>query len=355
MTFTTKRKNVSLQWHLTAECDQNCAHCYVTDNRTYRQELENTLTLDECIAVIDSHTRFAEKLGATPNLVLTGGDPLLRRDFFDIAGYAQEKGSTISVLGNPYHLNENNLAKLKTLGIKSYQISIDGLRKTHDDYRKRGSFDASVRAIEELKNTGIRTVVMYSISRQNAKDLIPVMQLASDLQVNAFAFARVCGYGNGKQLDPFTPLEYRDLLLQAYDKEKQLISGGSKTTFTKKDHLWTLLLKELEEISCEPTPDGLIYGGCSIGVHGLCILADGTAFACRRFYSPIGKVPEQSIEEIFLSDEMNKYRNANYENCSRCDLSQYCRGCPAVAYNETGIFGSPDPQCWRKFEYSKFP
>ncbi|MBI4980213.1 hypothetical protein HZC30_01490 [Candidatus Woesearchaeota archaeon] len=81
----SKRRSFSLQWHITAECDQNCAHCYVTDDRTYQQELENPLTLDGCTKVIDSHIKFAGKLGATPNLVLTGGDPLLRIEIFHLA------------------------------------------------------------------------------------------------------------------------------------------------------------------------------------------------------------------------------------------------------------------------------
>ncbi len=88
--------------------------------------------------------------------------------------------------------------------------------------------------MKDLKSAGIRTVVMYSISKQNEKDLTDVMQLASDLSVDAFAFARVCGYGNGKNLDDFTPDEYRNLLLKAYTKEKELIAKGSKTKFNKK-------------------------------------------------------------------------------------------------------------------------
>ncbi|MFQ6010522.1 MAG: SPASM domain-containing protein, partial [Candidatus Aenigmatarchaeota archaeon] len=144
-----------------------------------------------------------------------------------------------------------------------------------------------------------------------------------------------------------TPQEYKGLLLDVYAEEKKLKAEGSKTFYNKKDHLWVPLLNELGELSYEPTDDGKIYGGCSIGCNSFCILADGTAFACRRFYSPIGKVPDQSIEEIFVSDELERYRLAEYEKCSACDLFQYCRGCPAVAYGETGRFTSPDPQCWK--------
>jgi radical SAM/SPASM domain protein of ACGX system len=348
----TKRKNnkqrsFSLQWHITVKCDQNCSHCYVRDERTYRNELEAILAFDDCKKVIDDEVEFCQKLEATPHIAFTGGDPLLREDFFEIVKYARKKGVIVSVMGNPYHLNEENIAKLKSLGIRGYQISIDGLKETHDRFRKENSFDRSIEAIKDLRNAGIRTVVMFTISKENADDLLPVMELVSDLSVDVFAFARVCNYGNGEQLESLTPVEYRKILLQAYEKEKELIAEGSTTKFNKKDHLWIPLLEELGEISCQPTSDNIIYGGCSIGIRSLCILSDGTAFACRRFYSPIGKVPDQTIEELFLSAEMDHYRNAHYEKCSLCDLFQYCRGCPAVAYNNVGRFGAPDPQCWR--------
>ena len=283
-----------------------------------------------------------------PHAALTGGDPLLHKHFFDIANYMKEKNVVMSVLGNPFHLNYETIAKLKSLRIRSYQISIDGLRETHDRFRKKGSFDRSIRAIEDLKNVGIRTVLMFTISRQNANELTSIMELASLYSVDVFAFARICNYGNGVGLQSFSPAEYRTILLDAYKKEKELVSKGSKTKFNKKDHLWTPLLEELGEVSYKPTQDHLIFGGCSIGIQSLCILADGTAFACRRFYSPIGKVPEQSIEDIFFSKEMNFYRDSGYEKCSKCNLLQYCRGCPAVSYNNTNRFGAPDPQCWRE-------
>ncbi|MEW5896503.1 MAG: radical SAM protein [Nanoarchaeota archaeon] len=340
-------KKFNLQWHITAECDQNCAHCYITDSRTYNSELEQSLSLSSCKEVIDSHVEFSVKVGAQPNILFTGGDPLLRKDFFEIAGYAHDREVTFSLLGNPYHLSEETISKLKSLDIKGYQLSIGGLAETHDFFRKKGSFDASIKAIHNLTDAGIKTVVMYTLSRKNAQDLLPVMELVSDLSVNVFAFARICNFGNGTGLDSFTASEYRNILLQVYDKEKQLAANGSKTRFNKKDHLWVPLLKELGVINCEKTSDKLIYSGCSIGISGFNILADGTAFACRRFYSPVGKVPEQSIEDIFFSEKLNAYREANFEKCSPCELFQYCRGCPAVAYNQTGKFGSPDPQCWR--------
>ena len=71
-------------------------------------------------------------------------------------------------------------------------------------------------------------------------------------------------------------------------------------------------------------------------------------YACRRFPSAIGKVPEQKIKNIFLGKKMNYYRDLEkFEKCSKCDLKFTCRGCPAVAYGANGSFYAPDPQCWK--------
>jgi radical SAM/SPASM domain protein of ACGX system len=342
------KKRFILQWHITAKCDQNCIHCYTKDSRTYRQEIENQLSFNDCKKVIDSFSEFCNKIEAKPHITFTGGDPLLCEDFFDIIEYARHFGITISILGNPNHLTEDVLLKLKENGVRSYQISIDGLEKIHDSIRGKGSFNISIKALENLKKYNIRTVVMFTLSKQNADDLIPVMNLVSELKVDAFAFARVCGLGKGKNLETFTAQEYRGILLNAYEEEKKLILKGSKTLFNKKDPLWVLLLTELGEFHPNPQSTEKIYSGCPIGCRSFTILSDGTAFACRRFYSPIGKVTEQSIEDIFLSEELDKYRNINFEKCSKCSLFAYCRGCPAVAYGVTGNLGSPDPHCWKE-------
>jgi len=85
-----------------------------------------------------------------------------------------------------------------------------------------------------------------------------------------------------------------------------------------------------------------------LGINTISVLADGTVYACRRFTSPVGRLPQQSIEEVFLGDTLNHYRDIKkLEKCSRCELLNYCRGCPAVAWGVTGSHTSPDPQCWK--------
>jgi radical SAM/SPASM domain protein of ACGX system len=335
-----------LQWHLTARCSQNCRHCYVKNNESYKKELENELSFMGCKRIIDDFSIFCRELGATPYVSFTGGDPLIREDFFKILDYAKEKSFRISVLGNPYLINKIIIEKLKKYDLDTYQVSLDGLRITHDSLRSKGSFATTIKAIKLLIRSNINVSVMFTLSKKNFKQLIPVMRLVSKLGVNSFAFARVCSKDRLQELD-FTPFEYRNFLAKIYSEEKALLSKGSKTVFVKKDHLWLPFLSEIGIIKFPLSKKDVIIGGCSIGCNTMSILADGTVFACRRLFSPIGKVPEESLMDVFLSNKTDYYRNTLSIACQSCELFSYCRGCPAVGFWKTQIYGSNDPHCWR--------
>jgi len=346
-----------IQWHITGLCDQACWHCYmVNDPTSHKRELERELSLADCKAIIDSFIDFCEIAGARPAINFTGGDPLLRPNFFEILKYASLCGVRLSVMGNPFHLNAENISRMKKLGVASYQVSLDGMEEMHDSLRMPGSFLATIKAIRLLTKCGMRTVVMFTLSKKNQKDLFEVMRLVDSLGVNAFAFARLSTNPViDRKILPeeagFTPQEYRNLLLDAQSLIAELKVNGSKTSFTLKDHLWKLLLYEQGKLKLEPNPDNQVISGCHIGERDLAILADGTVFACRRFNSPIGKVPKQSILEVFTSERLDHYRDiGKLEACSKCPLLCYCRGCPAVAYGFSGgNFFASDPQCWQSF------
>ena len=123
---------------------------------------------------------------------------------------------------------------------------------------------------------------------------------------------------------------------------------GRGTAFNLKDHLWTPFLYEKGLIRPEDLPDdGLIHDGCNCGANHITILPNGDVYACRRMHSKVGNVLEQGMEEIFLGDAEEGYRDVwRLEECSRCRLLRFCRGCPAVAEAVTGSRLSADPQCW---------
>lgn len=343
----------TLQWHITAKCDQHCKHCYLFEETTYEQEYKNELSYEECICIIDDFKETFDNWGMQTRINFTGGDPLLRDDIFNIIEYARKKGILVGILGNSNHLNYETAKRLKKLGIFRYQISIDGLERTHDFLRgKKGLFKDSIRAIHVLENVGIPSVVMFTLSRKNANDLLKVIRKVTEEGVSIFDFARIVPIGSGEQLknQMLAPHEYRELLLKVLEEYRYLQEKGYRTYFGRKDHLWTLLYQELGLIKPLPKNKNLIYNGCGVGSSILTILADGTVYSCRRLPVRIGKTPEHSIKDIFIySVEHNKMRKIeNMKKCSNCELLQFCRGCMAVSYAKYGDYMAPDPQCWKE-------
>jgi len=355
-----------LQWHVTARCDQRCDHCYMHDEPTYAEELRHPLTTGECERVMDGLVAMVARLSSEhgvdirPRINFTGGDPLLRRDLFDLLRAAQEREIFIGILGNPYHLTEEVAQRLRRRGVRRYQVSIDGLEETHDALRRPGSFAASLRALTVLKSEGIPECVMFTLSKRTAGDLIPLMRLMAESEVTRFDFARMAACGSAKNIDgAFSPKEYRALLLEVREEIERLRRAGAVTHFGYKDHLWTLLRYELDELDIAAEPGGKkIRGGCTAGLTFLVLLADGTIYACRRFPSRIGNVRTDDLYEVFrTSPVLALLRDVEqFEKCRQCELRQYCRGCPAVAACENdGSFLSPDPQCWKELPSLEAP
>lgn len=346
-----KKFEFVLQWHLTTKCNYQCQHCYVKDPTTYNHELENELDLHTCLNIIDDYSVTLKHWGVSGRINFTGGDPLLKEDFFDIFKYARDKGINVGILGNPDTLNFEIAKEMKQLGIFRYQISIDGLESTHDKIRnKKGSFITALNALDILKSIGIPSVVMYTLNHQNSHQLIDIIELVAKKEVSIFDFARYTPIVNKENLYLGKKFNYRSLLLDVLEKYKELEEAGCKTYFGRKDPLWALLYHELGLLRTNPYDKMTIYNGCQIGCGILTILADGTILPCRRLPIKIGKVPEQSIKDIFIySTELKEMRDiTRLKKCNKCDIRQYCRGCRSVAYETDGDYFSIDPQCWKE-------
>lgn len=349
----TGQPSFFLQWHITAKCDQRCMHCYMYDSPFYESETNNELSLSDCKSIIDDFTGTLSDLSTKGSIYFTGGDPLLREDFFEILEYTSKKSLyPIGIAGNSYHLDYNTALKLKEYGVFMYQISLDGLSDTHDRFRKPGSFKDALRGFEVLNKAGINSMCMFTLSKQNMDQLIPVIRLAAEIGLAGFDFDRIVPVGSAKNLkeEIIEPLEYKELLLKVDEEYKSLRAKGYKTQFGYKDSLWGLVLDEKSIMSTQVlVPEGYcLKRGCLIGFAGLAILADGSVMACRRLPITIGKLPRQKIRDVFFnSPVLNELRQFDgLEKCSSCDNIKNCKGCRAIAYGYYGSYYSKDPGCW---------
>lgn len=339
----------SFQWHITDECDQRCKHCYIfSENACKKLDL---MDRDEMQETFYNCLDFCKVYGRTPYFYITGGDPILHSDFWELLSLMKDYDIKFTILGNPFHLNDDVCKRLKSFGCEKYQLSIDGMRETHDRLRKSGSFDITLKKIGCINRAGIRSVVMTTVSGTNIDEVPDIIDAVVKAEAGVYAFARYCPTSDGKDVG-IEPLRYRKLLADCDRKFKEYEAAGCRTYFNKKDHLWTLYEYEIGEFNIPKyAKDGMIYNGCNCGNCHLTILPTGDVYACRRVQnSMVGNVFEDRLADVWVS-HMEKYRDYDkFEKCSKCELKAFCRGCPAVASGSSGDFYAADPQCWKEIE-----
>jgi radical SAM/SPASM domain protein of ACGX system len=337
----------AFQWHITDQCDQRCKHCYIfsadnckpLDQMTWPQ-MEQTFF--NCLDFCTVYNRL-------PYFYLTGGDPILHPDFWRLLELMHEHDVPFTILGNPFHLTDEVCQRLKELGCQKYQLSLDGLRETHDWFRKPGSFDCTLEKIDCINRAGIRSVIMTTVSRTNRLEIPGIIDTVVAHGVNIFAFSRYVP--SGGDLDAsMTAEEYRELLALCDEKFRAYEAAGCQTYFNKKDHLWTLYDYETGAFQIPANAqEDMIYGGCNCGNCHITILPTGDIFACRRVAdSKVGNVFTDRLADVWVC-QMEDYRQFDrFEKCKFCELKAYCRGCPAVAKGTSGDFYAADPQCWKE-------
>jgi radical SAM/SPASM domain protein of ACGX system len=334
----------SFQWHITDECDQRCKHCYIFSGGDKKIECMNfpqmEKTLENCLD-------FCKTFDRIPHFYITGGDPILHENFWDLLSVLHQKEISFSILGNPFHLTDEICRRLKNSGCEKYQLSLDGLRETHDWFRKKGSFDATIEKIPLIKNAGIQCVIMSTVSDKNIDEIPSLMDFVVEKKADVFAFARFCPVNSGS--NGISPERYRNFLHEC-DEKIRGYGENCETYFCKKDHLWTLYDFENKKFEIPRDAEkGMIYDGCNCGNCHLTILPSGDVLACRRIpSSKVGSVFCGKLSDLWLN-QMEKFREfEKFEKCSQCELLAWCRGCPAVSYGTTGNFYGSDPQCWKK-------
>lgn len=336
----------AFQWHITDECDQRCKHCYIFSEG--HPKLVET-PWEKLVAVLANIERMASQMQRLPYLYITGGDPILHSHFWEFLELVHSHGIPFAIMGNPFHLTSETCQRMKALGCRKYQLSLDGLRDTHDRFRRPGSYDATLQAISTIRQSGMHCAVMSTVSATNINEIPQLIEVIVAHKADIYAFGRYCPTSEDKAHKKdwhIEPQRYRDFLAECWAKFEQ--HKNSNTTFNLKDHLWTLYLYEEGLFNI---PNGLdedtIYDGCNCGNCHFTITADGRLMACRRFESYVGQADEE-LHEVFNGHRMEAYRqHERFKKCHKCELLRFCRGCPAVAYGYTKDFYAPDPQCWK--------
>lgn len=335
---------LTIQWHITEKCNNNCRHCYM-------ERLNNDLSLQQLELALDKILNFeSQSNNLFVKFTLTGGDPLQFKDWEKFARSIVKKGKQLSFLGNPELLNDNTLSILKDLNIDSYQLSLDGLEDTHDYIRSPGSFKRTIDAIHKLQSWEIPIHIMFTLSKTNENELIPLIDYLDSLDVPlnfAFDFLVQIGNANDGKL-PFS--NNINTIFAAYlSKKSELQSKNSKVVLLEKSSYFLpykfkhglLNFDFYNDFSCD------ICSGCGATWQHFTILNNGDVCICRRMPIIIGNIIQDNLEDIFSNNSIvSDFRNKDaYAKCGTCIFYQFCRGCPAVFKALSGDYHGNDIDC----------
>ncbi|MBI5124188.1 MAG: radical SAM protein [Candidatus Omnitrophica bacterium] len=323
-------------WELTRSCNLACSHCRASSKYgTYKNEL----TTGECFKLIDEISSFAK-----PIVILTGGEPLLRKDIFEIAGYGKDKGLTMVMAPNGTLLTEDNIRKIIDSGIKRISVSMDGPdASSHDDLRQvPGAFQSSCEGLRRAREAGLEFQINTTATKRNIRLLPKIMKLAKELGAKAHHIFLLVPTGRAREMadEELSASEYEETLklLAAEYKNSSL---EIKTTCAP--HFNRVLLQEHACIA-----SSLIGRGC-MGAVSFCFISHiGDLQPCGYLELKCENIRKQAFKDIWLGSEVfNNIRDfGQYKGkCGVCEFKTVCGGCRARAYAKYGDYLREEPYC----------
>ncbi len=345
-------------WDFTHKCNLRCKHCYSNSGAVEEDEL----TTEQALAVVD---QLAD--AHVTALAFSGGEPLTRKDFFEVARHAADRGLYVSLASNGTLLTKENVQKIKDAKVNYIDISIDGATaKTHDDFRGvPGAFEKAITGLKNCVDADICTCIATTVGKNNMTELPAIIDLAEQMHVERFTYFNFIPTGRGK--------EHQDQDLSAKEREDVMrylmnrMSAGCKTTIlatapqlarvalqcqgSQGTGEVTLALAHMQtvKVTKKAVPLGEFIGGCGAGRLYCSISPQGNVHPCVFLPVSVGNLKTQNFKDVWLNAPLfNAFRNrANLKgSCSKCEYKYICGGCRArsAAYHNGDTLNG-DPGC----------
>jgi heme b synthase len=341
-------------WELTRSCNLFCAHC--RGSAAYGS-YEGELSTEECFNLIDEILEVGK-----PIIILTGGEPLMRQDVFQIASHAVTRGLRVVMGSNGTLVSQEIAAKLKDIPVSRIGVSLDfPVARLQDDFRgQAGAFEAAIAGIANARQAGIEIQINSTITKLNVDYLEDLLSLALRLGAVAFHPFMLVPTGRGKGLESveLPPEQYEETLHWIYDKQVEL---GDRMFFKPTDvpHYLRVVKQRQKQSGGMPPiiksasatghqrPDS-ISRGCLAGT-GFCFIShQGKMKGCGYLDVEAGDVRQASFGQIWFDSplfrELRDLSNIKGK-CGVCEYKRICGGCRARAYEATGDYLEAEPYC----------
>jgi radical SAM protein with 4Fe4S-binding SPASM domain len=344
-------------WNFTYKCNLKCKHCYSNSGIDPKMELST----EEAMKIVDQLADF----GVT-SLAFSGGEPLMRKDFFDVACYAVESGLYVSLATNGTLLTEENAIKLKETGVHYVEVSVDGANaKTHDFFRgKDGAFEQTLQGLKNCMDKKICTCIAITGTKNNLKEIPAVLEMAENMGIDRFTLFNFIPTGRGKDIiesDP-TPQEREEILRFLNEKlsedhkiailstTPQLARVALQCSVTE-DLILPLAHMEAAKVNKRARALADFIGGCGAGRLYCAISPEGKVQPCVFMPLIIGDLKTEKIEDIWVNSSILldlRDRERLKGRCSKCEYKFVCGGCRARALSYHNDYLMSDPGCIRK-------
>ncbi|MGH9342133.1 MAG: radical SAM protein [Acidobacteriota bacterium] len=339
-----------ISWNLTYRCNLACEHCYLdaggrpqvhADNFLDRSELDT----GQCFRVMDQIVEFAPECLT----ILTGGEPLLRRDILEIIRYGHQRKLWIVVGTNGVRITENLAGILQKEGVRGLSLSLDDLDPdTHDRFRMvKGAWKNTVEGAKILHRTGLSFIVQTTVAKHNAQKLEAIAQFAyQELGARVWNLYFLVPTGRGQFVSDLSQSEYDEVLASLSEIQNRFASRMMVNAKCAPHYVRTLFEQDPESPFLKTFTGGA--GGCPAGTQYMGIRPNGDVTPCP--YLPVfaGNLKEEGLSEIWKSSDLFvniRRRKQLGGRCGQCEFGGFCGGCRARAYGMTGDYMQEDPLC----------
>jgi radical SAM protein with 4Fe4S-binding SPASM domain len=331
-----------LQWHVTERCNLRCNHCYQDSHSGEELEFgELGHVLEQFIGLLD-FWRTESGRNVRGHITVTGGEPFVRGDFPKLLEVLSQHSDLFSfaILTNGSLIDPSTARRLRKLNPRFVQVSIEGMRESHDRIRGYGQFDSAVRAIEMLVLERVRTFISFTAHRGNFREFSAVAELGQDLRVARVWADRLVPNGSGAGLaeQVLTPNETREFFAIMHKARIQAARSWFGRT----------------EIAMHRALEFLLAGGspyhCTAGDTLITVMPNGDVYPCRRMPVRLGNLLETPLRKIYDEHAFLiglRDRSRQPQGCETCCYVGMCRGglkCLSYAMSKDPF--RADPGCW---------
>lgn len=338
-----KYQPITCVWEVTMGCNMRCGHCGSSCAEPLKDELNTEEALDLCDQIAELGLRW---------ITLSGGEPLTRRDIPLLVKRLSDRGVAVNIITNGWLLEREMARELKESGISTVAISIDGTPEIHDKIRRKGAFEHAKKAFLTMKELGIQTGAVTTITKQNIHVLKELKEELIGMGVKSWQVQLGLPMGNMKERPDWIlePEQIRDIIDFCYDTAKEgrigIFPADCIGYYTKKE-------LEIKRISYRSNMVS-IWDGCNAGIRGFGILQNGDILGCTSIRSGEyieGNIRKRPLREIWEDEGSFLWRRKMTKSqlsgaCKTCIYGSKCLGgCPNTRLTMNGDIYSENQYC----------